>query len=208
MSNKKNYREVLNEVMNELMTENEQAIIIGQGVTDFKEIFGSVSGIYKKYPDRVIETPLSEDAIAGTCIGMALNGMFPINTHIRADFSLLMFNQLINLGAKYRYMFGGNYEIPMLFRLVIGRSWGQGAQHSQSLQSLMAHIPGLRVIMPITPNDIRIGYKYAMNEAKGPVISLEHRLAYELTISDFENTKGSTSSYVVKSGIDVTIIAT
>ena len=123
-------------------------------------------GLKEMYPDRLIETPIAEDSVAGICMGLALNGMYPINTHIRADFGLLIFNQLINLAAKYRYMFGGLFEVPSLFRMVIGRSWGQGAQHSQSLQSLMAHIPGLTVIMPSSPKAIELSYRHAISEYK------------------------------------------
>ncbi len=137
MTDKKmKYREALTLAMSEAM-EDPKSMILGQGITDFKGMWGTTSGLSQKYPDRVIETPLSEDAVAGICIGASLNGMYPINTHIRADFGLLIFNQLINLASKYRYMFGGLFEVPLLFRMVIGRSWGQGAQHSQSLQSLL-----------------------------------------------------------------------
>ena len=142
------YRAALEKVMKDAMEHHQHTVIIGQGVTDHKGVFGTTLGLADKYPSRVIETPLSEDAIAGICIGASLNGLYPINTHIRADFGLLTFNQLINLAAKYRYMFGGLFEVPLMVRMVIGRSWGQGAQHSQSLQSLLAHIPGLVVVMP------------------------------------------------------------
>ena len=134
--------------------------------------------------------------------------MYPINTHIRADFSLLIFNQLINLISKYKYMFGGLWEIPMLFRLVIGRSWGQGAQHSQSLQSLLSHIPGLTVIMPSSANSIIDSYDYAINHYKGPVVSFEHRLLYEINFNKSQSiNKKPFSSKIIKSGHDVTIIA-
>ena len=118
----------------------------------------------------MIETPLSEDAVTGICIGAALNGLYPINTHIRADFGLLAANQLINMAAKYKYMFGGHFSVPMMVRMVIGRSWGQGAQHSQSLQSLFAHIPGLLVLMPSTPDAIVSSYAHAVAHHRGPVI--------------------------------------
>ena len=148
--------------------------------------------------------------MAGICIGAALNGAYPINTHIRADFGLLIFNQLINLAAKYKYMFGGLFEIPCMFRMVIGRSWGQGAQHSQSLQSLLAHIPGLVVVMPADPNSIIESYRYAVNEYKGPVVMLEHRLLYEISFDD-DSTKLSHplfGSKIEREGSDITIIAT
>ena len=192
------------------MDENENTMILGQGVADFKGLFGTTSGLSKKYPNRVIETPLAEDSIAGICIGASLNGMYPINTHIRADFGLLVFNQLINLAAKYKYMFGGLFEVPMMMRMIIGRSWGQGAQHSQSLQSLMAHIPGLVVVMPASPQSILESYDFAVNHHRGPVVMLEHRLMYEI---EFENKKTNLlnplmGSILEREGKDVTIVAT
>lgn len=196
--------------MREALEKNPKSLVIGQGVTDFKTIFGTLEGLVDDYPDRLIETPLSEDSVAGLCIGASLNGMYPINTHIRADFGLLIFNQLVNLAAKYRYMFGGNFRLPMLIRLVIGRSWGQGAQHSQSLQSLLAHIPGLTVIMPSSPAAVIESYSFAVNNFKSPVISFEHRLLYELS---FDEEKANLShplfgSRIVKKGADITIVAT
>lgn len=204
------YRKALEVAMNKAMDENENALILGQGVADFKGLFGTTSGLAVKYPNRVIETPLAEDSIAGICIGASLNGMYPINTHIRADFGLLVFNQLINLAAKYKYMFGGLFEVPMMMRMIIGRSWGQGAQHSQSLQSLMSHIPGLVVVMPASPQSILESYDFAVNHHKGPVVMLEHRLMYEI---EFENKKTSLSnplmgSILEREGKDATIVAT
>ena len=206
----KTYKAGLSEAMQEAMDKNPHALIIGQGVTDFKGIFDTIIGFSDKYPNRIIETPLAEDSVAGICIGAALNGAYPINTHIRADFGLLIFNQLINLAAKYKYMFGGLFEIPCMFRMVIGRSWGQGAQHSQSLQSLMAHIPGLVVVMPADPYSIIESYRFAVQEYKGPVIMLEHRLLYELS---FEDDKKELSHPIFGSkleieGSDITIVAT
>lgn len=138
MSHNATYRDGLSVAMRSALSDHNKTIIIGQGVTDFKGIFDTLTGLHKEYPGRVIETPLSEDAVTGICIGAALNGLYPINTHIRADFGLLAANQIINMAAKYKYMFGGHFSVPMMVRMVIGRSWGQGAQHSQSLQSLFA----------------------------------------------------------------------
>lgn len=207
------YREGLYNAMHSALAEHDHTMIIGQGVTDHKGMFGTTTGLAEKFgADRVLDTPLAEECITGVCIGAALNGLYPINTHIRADFSLLAFNQIINLAAKYKYMFGGLFDLPMMIRLVIGRSWGQGAQHSQSLQSLFAHIPGLMVIMPSSPHAIEAAYSHAIAHHRGPVIALEHRLMYELKFSHdgWSNTAGETpfSSRMVRSGSDVTIVAT
>ena len=204
------YRAALEKVMKDAMEHHQHTMIIGQGVTDHKGVFGTTLGLADKYPLRVIETPLSEDAIAGICIGASLNGLYPINTHIRADFGLLTFNQLINLAAKYRYMFGGLFEVPLMVRMVIGRSWGQGAQHSQSLQSLLAHIPGLVVVMPASSRSIKASYDFAINNHRGPVVMLEHRLMYELEFEgeelNFENPLFG--SILENVGTDVTVVAT
>lgn len=206
----KTYRAALEQVMSEAIENNENTIIIGQGVTDFKGLFGTTLGLAEKHPIRIIEAPLSEDAVAGICIGAALNGLYPINTHIRADFGLLVFNQLINLAAKYRYMFGGLFQVPLMMRMIIGRSWGQGAQHSQSIQSLLAHIPGLVVIMPSSPQSILESYRYAINNYKGPVIVFEHRLMYELEFESLDSDMANPlfGSRKVREGSDITVVAT
>ena len=121
-------------------------------------------------------------------------------------------NQIVNLAAKYRYMFGGRFEVPMLIRAVIGRSWGQGAQHSQSLQSLFAHIPGLTVIMPANAQSIVETYPFVTDHYRGPVISFEHRLLYDLNF-EFDPAaarvaKMPLTSRKVRDGADVTIVAT
>ncbi len=212
------YRDALFEAMEQALIRHDHTVIIGQGVTDHKGIFGTTIGLGERFgPRRVIETPLMEEGSLGICLGAALNGLYPINTHIRADFAFLAMNQMINLAAKYRYMFGGLFEVPMLVRLVIGRSWGQGAQHSQSPQSMFAHTPGLVVVMPSTPEAIRETYAYAIAHHRGPVISLEHRLMYELAFrSDPAPQSPSASqsgtppftSRLERRGRDVTIVAT
>jgi len=210
-STHKTYRDYLAEAMQQALSSSMDTIIIGQGVTDFKGIFGTTTNLYTNFPDRVIETPLSEEGITGICVGLALRGMYPINTHIRADFGLLAANQIINMAAKYKYMFGGHYSVPMLIRMVIGRSWGQGAQHSQSLQSLFAHIPGLTVIMPACTDSVKSSYSHAISQHKGPVISFEHRLLYDIAFegSDLQGSKSSPfSSRLIRKGNDVTIVAT
>jgi pyruvate/2-oxoglutarate/acetoin dehydrogenase E1 component len=208
---KMTYRGGLAHAMTSALADHDNTLIIGQGVTDFKEIFGTLPGLFQKYgAKRLVETPLSEEGVTGICIGAALNGLYPINTHIRADFGLLAFNQIINLAAKYKYMFGGLYEVPMLIRFVIGRSWGQGAQHSQSLQSMLSHVPGLVVVMPSTPEAIVSAYAHAVGVHKGPVISFEHRLMYDLefTTADHPPAAHPFDSRLEREGKDVTIVAT
>jgi acetoin:2,6-dichlorophenolindophenol oxidoreductase subunit beta len=215
------YRDALSLSMRDALRRHPEAIVIGQGVTDHKGTFGTLLGLAETFgADRVLEMPIAEDATTGLAIGAALNGLYPIQIHIRVDFALLAMNQLVNLAAKYRYMFGGRFEVPMLVRAVIGRSWGQGAQHSQSLQSLFAHIPGLTVVMPSSADSVLETYAHAIANHKGPVISLEHRLLYDVRFNRSAPDsvgRGPRSGPViapaltsrrVRNGSDVTIVAT
>ncbi len=206
------YRDALLRTMRDALERREGAVILGQGVDDHKGTFGSTLGLAQEFgAARVMDVPLAEEATTGIAIGAALNGMYPIHVHIRADFALLAMNQLVNLAAKYKYMFGGRFEVPMLVRMVIGRSWGQGAQHSQSLQSLFAHVPGLVVVTPATAGAVLDCYGWAMHHHRGPVIGIEHRLLYDIKFEiDEERPAQATAlgSRKVREGRDVTIVAT
>lgn len=206
------YAESILKCMDYAMATNENTILMGQGIGDFKGIFGTTTGLAEKYgTSRVIESPIAEEMMTGFCLGAALNGIYPIMTHIRADFSLVTMNQIINLYAKYRYMFGGQFKPAGLIRLIIGRSWGQGAQHAQSLQSLFSHIPGIRVIMPYSANSIQENYMYEIDRADRLVISFEHRNLYELAFNVNE-VSGSPviplDSKIERNGSKLTIAAT
>jgi pyruvate/2-oxoglutarate/acetoin dehydrogenase E1 component len=149
--------------------------IMGLGVPDPKGIFGTTLGLQEKYGvKRVLDMPTSENAMTGIAIGSALMGMRPIMTHQRVDFILLALDQLINNAAKWHYMFGGTKSVPLVIRLIIGRGWGQGPQHSQTLHSFFAHIPGLKVVMPSNPYDAK-GLLVAAVQDNNPVIYVEHR---------------------------------
>ncbi len=204
------YANALLETMDNALGDNPNCIILGQGADDFKGIFGSTAGLADKYGhNRVRDMPLMEDGMTGIALGAALNGVYPILTHIRSDFVLLSANQIINLIAKYKYMFGGLYELPLMIRTVIGRSWGQGAQHSQSLQSLFAHIPGLTIVVPSSAQTVLDTYPYLIAQHKAPVITFEHRMLYNL---DFEVDRGQflnnpLTSRLVQQGSELTIVA-
>jgi pyruvate dehydrogenase E1 component beta subunit len=175
------YRDAIQRCMREALAGHPHTVILGQGVDDHKGTFGSTLGLAEEFgSERVMDTPLAEEGMTGVAVGAALNGLYPIQTHIRADFTLLAMNQIVNLAAKYRYMFGGRFEVPMLIRMIIGRSWGQGAQHSQSLQAMFAHVPGLLVLAPATSDAILAAYPWVIANHRGPVIALEHRLLYDV----------------------------
>ncbi len=206
------YADALREAMNAALAANPDALVLGQGADDFKGIFGSTTGLAQAYGgDRVRDMPLMEEGMTGMALGMALNGVYPILTHIRSDFVLLSANQIINLIAKYRYMFGGLYELPLMIRTVVGRSWGQGAQHSQSLQSLFAHIPGLTVVMPSSAQTVLDTYPYLVSRHRGPVITFEHRMLYNLDFeverSEVAQVADPLTSRLVRRGDHLTIVA-
>src|ERR1700730_13836419 len=206
------YSDALWEVMDRAMRLNPNVLLLGQGVDDFKGIFGSTTGLAEKYGrDRVIDMPLMEEGMTGIALGAALNGVYPILSHIRSDFVLLSSNQIINLIAKYKYMFGGLFSVPMMIRTVIGRSWGQGAQHSQSRQSLFAHIPGLTVVMPSSAETILDTYPYLVEKHRAPVITFENRMLYNLDFGvdrrAVARTTNPLTSRLVRQGEDLTIVA-
>lgn len=162
------------------MEKDSGVFIIGEGVPDPKGIFGTTLGLRKKFGGkRVMDMPVAENAVTGIMIGAAIAGMRPVMTHQRMDFMLYAMDQIINNAAKWKYMFGGR-SVPLVIRTIIGRGWGQGAQHSQNLQALFAHIPGLKVVMPATAYDAK-GLLVSSIEDDGPVIFIEHRWLHDTT---------------------------
>jgi len=206
------YREAITRAMRHAMENNDRTIVFGQGVTDCVGILGTTLNLEEEFGhERVFETPLAEDSMTGFALGASLSGLYPIHVHIRTDFMLLAMNQLVNSIAKYRYMYGGLFNTPMLIRSIIGRSWGQGAQHSQSLQALFAHIPGIYVVMPSSARTAYATYMYANSTCISPVVSLEHRLLYDYSFAindDDEEILNPFTSFKVRQGGDVTIVAT
>ncbi len=203
------FRQALLEAQRQALREDPATLLMGLGVDDPKGIFGSTLDLHKEFgPERVFDLPLAENGMTGVAIGAALCGARAILVHQRADFLLLAMDQLVNHAAKWRYMFGGRQSIPLVVRAVIGRGWGQGAQHSQSLQSLFMHIPGLKVAMPSTPHDAK-GLLLAAIDDRNPVIFLEHRLSYELKgeVPAGRYTVPLGKAAIRRSGKDVTIAA-
>jgi pyruvate dehydrogenase E1 component beta subunit len=190
------------------MARDPAVIVIGQGVADFKGMYGTTLGLTERFgSDRVIDSPLSEDGMTGVALGAAMAGLRPIHTHIRMDFMLLAMNQLVNIAAKCRYMYGGRVSVPIVVRGVIGRSWGQGAQHSQGLHAMFMHVPGLRVVAPNTPYDAK-GLLLAALACPDPVIFIEHRMSHFQTghVPEDPYTLDFGRSRVLAQGSDVTLV--
>ncbi|MEQ8699878.1 MAG: transketolase C-terminal domain-containing protein [Bauldia litoralis] len=172
------YVDALAEAVALEMERDERVFLYGLDVDDHKRIQGSTKGLLERFgPDRVFTTPLSEDAMTGLGIGAAMAGMRPIHVHIRMDFLMLCMNQLINMAAKAHYMYGGAVKVPMVVRSMIGKSWGQGAQHSQGLHAFFMHVPGLKVVAPSNAHDAK-GCLIAAIRDDNPVMFVEHRLLY------------------------------
>ncbi|HUK60466.1 MAG TPA: transketolase C-terminal domain-containing protein [Stellaceae bacterium] len=175
------YAAALYEATRQEMALDPSVFVFGLGVDDPKGMYGTTLDLHNEFgADRNFDTPLSEDAMTGVAVGAALAGMRPIHVHQRMDFLLLCMNQLVNIAAKSCYMFAGAVSVPIVVRAIIGRSWGQGAQHSQALHSYFMHVPGLKVVAPSTPHDAK-GCLAAAIRDDNPVIFMEHRMLYHNT---------------------------
>jgi pyruvate dehydrogenase E1 component beta subunit len=174
------YGEALYEATRQEMLRDPTVFVMGQGVDDARGMFGTTLDLHKEFgASRCFDVPLAEDGMTGVGIGAAMAGMRPIQVHQRMDFMLLCMNQLVNMAAKMSYMFAGRHRVPLVVRGIIGRSWGQGAQHSQAFHSYFMHVPGLKVFAPTTPYDAK-GCLTAAIRDDNPVIMIEHRLLHPI----------------------------
>ena len=165
----------IQEALDLALESDPSVFLIGEGVTDPKGIFGTTTGLVDKYGSRrVIEAPVAENGFTGVAIGAALLGQRPVVIHQRVEFALLSMEQIINNAAKTHYVSNGAHKMPLVIRLVVGRGWGQGPLHSQSLETLFSYVPGLKVVMPATAEDCK-GMLLSSIEDDNPVIFLEHR---------------------------------
>lgn len=203
------YSEAISEAIVQNMECDNSVFVMGLGVTDFKGIFGTTKKANDLFPGRVIETPASENALTGIAIGSALIGQRPILVHARNDFMFLGLDQMINCASKWKYTSEGKSNVPIVVRAIVGKGWGQGPTHSQSLHSICAHFPGLKVMMPSTPYDVK-GMLTSALKQDSPVLMVEHRSLYD-TIGNvpenlFEVEIGK--ARVVREGSDITLVAT
>ncbi len=203
------YRDALNEAFATEMRRDPRVFTYGIDVADHKRIFGSTKGLLEEFgPDRCFSTPLSEDAMTGFGLGAALNGYRPIHVHMRVDFMILALNQITNMIASFSYGAGG-FPVPMVIRAIIGRGWGQSWQHSKTLHSWFAHVPGLKVLMPARARDARDMMIAAIRD-DNPVVIIEHRWLYDVVGEVPEDTadlEPMLGSKVVRPGKDVTVVA-
>lgn len=203
------YSDALREALAQAMEADPTVIVMGIGVDDHKAVFGSTKALVDRFgPERVFDTPIAEAGMTGIALGAALGGLRPVHIHIRADFLYLAMDQLFNMAAKWRSMFGGRSGAPLVVRAVIGRSWGQGAQHSQALQSFFMHVPGLRVAMPTTAAEGQ-GLLLSALSGEDPTILIEHRFLYDMVgpVSEPAAPFPFGKAVVRRPGEDLTIVA-
>jgi pyruvate dehydrogenase E1 component beta subunit len=205
------YAQALSEGLCQAMDRDPAIFVTGIAVDYPSGIFGSTTAAAKRFgPGRVFDAPAMENALTGIAIGAAAMGKRPIIVHPRNDFMFLSFDNLINLAAKWRYMFMGRAgNVPIVVRAVIGKGWGQGATHSQSLQAPLAHFPGLSVVMPTFPSDAK-GLTLAALRHDGPVVILEHRTLYSISgeVAEDDTPTPIGKANVVRAGRDITIVGT
>lgn len=202
------YVEAVREATDQEMGRDPAVILFGLDVDDPKAIQGTTRGLAAKYgPERVFGTPLSEDAMTGVAVGAAFAGLRPIHVHIRFDFVMLAMNQLVNIASKAHYMYGGQLQVPMVVRTMIGKSWGQGAQHSQGLYAYFMHLPGMKVVAPTTPYDAK-GCLIAAIRDDNPVMYVEHRILHfqKGPVPEAPYTVAPGKARITVAGEDVTLV--
>lgn len=208
MKSRMTFPEAINLAMTHEMELDPSVFAFGLDIQDHKRTFGSGNGMVEKFGSRrYFGSPLSEAGTTGVAIGAALCGLRPIHVHARTDFALLTINQLGNMASTRSYLSNGKVKVPMVVRTIIGRSWGQGPQHSKSVYSIFAHFPGLKVVLPSNPQD---GYSLlrAAIRDDNPVIFFEHRWLYDVAGDVDDELEASIgSSAVQRPGKDLTIVS-
>src|SRR3984893_11888211 len=201
------YCDALREGQAQCLETYPEAYVIGLGVPGPTGIFGSTSGLLQRFGgDRVLDMPASEGGMTGVVLGTAICGMRPVLVHMRVDFAVLAMESLVNQAAKWHFMYGGKMRAPITVRMIIGRGWGQGPQHSQSLQAWFAHVPGLKVVMPTTARDAK-GMLISAVEDDSPVIIFEHRWLYSVRgeVADGYAPEPLSGARVLRHGRDITL---
>ena len=204
------YLEAINQALHEEMERDKNVFMAGIDIAERGDVFGATQGLYSKYGKaRIMDTPIAENGIIGLAIGSAARGLRPVVTIMFMDFIGVCFDQILNQMAKMKYMYGGKVKLPLVVLTNAGAGTSSAAQHSQSLEALICHIPGLKVVMPSSPYDAKGLMKAAIRE-DNPVFVVQHkrlgRIREEVPEGDYEVPIGK--ARVVREGKDVTLVAT
>jgi pyruvate dehydrogenase E1 component beta subunit len=203
------YRQAIKDAMVEEMHRDERVFLIGEDIGTYGGAFGVSAGMLEEFgTERIVETPISEEAIVGAAAGAAMVGMRPIAEMMFMDFIMLAMEPLVNQAAKARYMFGGKATVPMVVRMPSGSGTGAAAQHSQSLETLLMHIPGIKVVAPSTPYDAK-GLLISSIRDENPVCFVEHKLLYKEKgdVPDEEYTIPLGVADIKREGRDITVVS-
>ncbi|CAB4690410.1 MAG: alpha-ketoacid dehydrogenase subunit beta [Actinobacteria bacterium] len=204
------YREAVRDAIAESMRASDEVFIMGEDIAEMGGSMGVTQGLLDEFgASRVRNTPISEMAIVGAGIGAAMQGMRPIVEIMYEDFITLSLEQIVNQAAKHRFMSGGQLKVPMVIRTQGGAGWSPGAQHAQQLEAWLVHVPGLKVVFPSTPADVR-GLLWSSIYDDNPVVFFEHRLLYPIKDEVPETLEPIPlgKARVIREGKDVTVIAT
>ncbi len=201
------YTEAIKEATDQMMEIDQSVFVIGLGVSYKNGADGTTSGLKLKYPERILDVPVSEESFTGMAVGAAISGLKPIVHHGRVEFSLFAADQIFTQAAKWNYMFGGNNNVPIVFRIAVGRQWGNGPQHTQSPYSLFGSTIGLKVVIPSTPYMAK-GLMMSAIKDKNPVVILEPRWIYNVkqNVPTEIYEEALDKAKVMKSGNDVTLV--
>jgi pyruvate dehydrogenase E1 component beta subunit len=204
------YAEAIREALRQEMRRDERVFLLGEDIGIYGGAFGVTYGLLEEFgEERVRDTPISEQTIAGAATGAALTGMRPVAEIMFMDFVALAMEQLANQAAKIHFMFGGKAKVPMVLRTTAGSGTGAAEQHSQSLEAWFVHVPGLKVVMPSIPYDAK-GLLLSAIRDDNPVIFVEHKLLYSTKgpVPEEEYTVPLGVADVKRQGSDVTVVAT
>lgn len=202
------YTEAIREATEQSMARDPMVIVMGLGVSYKNGADGTMGTLKEQYPNRVFDTPVSEFCNTGAGVGAAITGMKPIIHHARVEFGLFAADQIITQASKWNYMFGGGNKVPIVFRLAVGRQWGNGPQHTQALYSLFGNVPGLKVVIPSSPYMAK-GLLNAAIQDSNPVVYMEPRWLYGLKeeIPEDYYELPLDKARCVRVGTDLTIVA-
>jgi pyruvate/2-oxoglutarate/acetoin dehydrogenase E1 component len=204
------YREAVRDALSQAMRQDENVFIMGEDIAEMGGSMGVTQGMLDEFgPERVRNTPISEMAIVGSGVGAAIMGMRPIVEIMYQDFTTLAMEQLVSQAAKHRYMSGGQVKVPLTVRTQGGAGWSPGAQHAQQLEAWFVHVPGLKVVFPSTPEDVR-GLLWSSIYEDNPVIFFEHRTLYGIKgeVPDQIEPIELGKARIHREGEDVTVVAT
>jgi acetoin:2,6-dichlorophenolindophenol oxidoreductase subunit beta len=204
------YREAVRDAMSTAMRRDEDVFIMGEDIAEMGGSMGVTQGMLEEFgPERVRNTPISEMAIVGAGVGAAIAGMRPIVEIMYQDFTTLAMEQIVSQAAKHRYMSGGQIKVPITIRTQGGAGWSPGAQHAQQLEAWFVHVPGLKVVFPSTPEDVR-GLLWSSIYEDNPIVFFEHRTLYGIKgeVPDEIEPIEIGKARIHREGEDVTVVAT